>query len=161
MENRYKGITLIELVIYLSLFTLVVMVIVQFFAMVVDKNVHAERMLEQSRNELYISQTINQLSEKLNSINFNNSIAGNDNGKIVFQSGGDNVEIFLQNNVLYLRESNVDYRLSVPQVIVEKFLLETLRNQANEIIGYNITLNLRHNLLNNSVESYQYVFAVN
>lgn len=161
MENRLKGITLVELVLYLALFTMVIGTMVQFFILVVQRNVSAKHNIELSTNALFISQSFNTLEDRVNTINFATSAVGVNNGRFVGNTTEGELIVFVENNTLYISEGGVNTRLSAPNIYVNSFVLNEIRNQANVPIGFNITISLSHLLLDNSNIEYDYVFSIN
>lgn len=161
MENRLKGTTLVELLLYLALFTMVIGTMVQFFILVINRNITAKHNIELSSNALFINQTLNGLEDRVNSINFSTSTTGVPNGRLVLNTTDGELVVFVQNSTLYISDNGQNIRLSNPSVVVNSFTLSDILNQSNIVIGYNINLSLSHQLLDNSNIDFDYVFSVN
>lgn len=169
--KNLAGITLIEVLLYLAIFGLVFMTIIQFFFFLEDSNRLAAETIKIDRNVIFLSQHFED-SFKNNSrviVNpphtgsstatyFDNELVTTDDadGIIVLDPSTDIIDEFnntTTNDVIYRIDSVDNDRITFEKdsTIVEitrddlkvnKFLLESILDKDDNIIGVRITINI-------------------
>ncbi len=161
MLNRFKGVTLIELVLYLTLFSTIILVIAQFFVFVGNKNLSAKHMLTKSRNIIYLNELFSYYRGKTNIIDYSSSTFDNINGKLQIQTADGLVIIEKVGSNIQQTKSGVVSLLNDPQVIIEEFFLTRIVDGNNVNLGANISVKLRHqNLDNQPSDTIEYVYTI-
>ena len=159
MESRktYKAMTLVEILLYLALFSIIITVMVEFFVFVTNKNLDAKYRIEQSRNLILISETLEYWKSKTNSIDYAGSILNSDSGKLVFNTIDSTYAISNEGGILYF-DDGVKTRLSVPHLNIQSFFLTPILNDKDGQIGVKIHIQMRYNLGNIDTESFDFIF---
>lgn len=159
MESKkgYKAMTLVEILLYLALFSIIITVMIEFFVFVTNKNLDAKYRIEQSRNLILISETVDYWKSKTNSINFASSLFNSDSGKLVFSTIDSTISISNEGGILYL-DDGTKTRLSVPHLIIQSFYLTKLQNEKNEDIGVKGTIRINSSLGNIEEDQFDFIF---
>ncbi len=147
MQRRYtniKGLTLIEVVLYLALFGMFFLVMVQFFFFIGDSNQLSGESLKVDRAMIFLSQHFEDSFKNGVSVDEINSIFDNDTGKLsmsVKWPGNQTPEDFeytLTQGVLFAGGTAI----TRGDLQVTKFLLESIEDNADNLVGVKITIGL-------------------
>lgn len=156
-SDRYKGITLIELVLYLALFALIILVMVQFFVFVVNKNVNAQNRLELSKNMVFIYQHMESTNDNPFTIDEVNTVVDPTAGKLsIIQDGVSVTYQVIDGRLNYIKNGNI--LLTIPEVLVGSFGVDTIVNSEGDVISARVTMSLSHKMVENKVEQIEFTF---
>jgi type II secretory pathway pseudopilin PulG len=144
LKSTKKGFTLLETVVYLAIFGVVFITMVQFsFAMGTFSKRNEENILVE-RNTIFINEHIDSQFKIIQSIDANNSIFNNASGRlnIVTQNGA--VSYYIQNNQLFVAVGGNNYTLSTAGSEVTNFYLERVKSiKTGNLIGARLNMTLR------------------
>lgn len=156
MKKFYKAITLVELVLYLALFSLFILVMVQFFVFISNKNVDARNRLDISRTVIFLRQHFAQTESKIQTIDNINSVFDNDNGKLVLNTDDGEREYKLIDNKVYFKNTS-DTLLTPSGVVINKLRFEKQVDSLNNIIGVIVKITITHANVVNYTESFEFL----
>lgn len=155
-KNKYEAITLVELVLYLALFSMVILVMVQFFVFISNKNVDARNRLDISRAVVFLRQHFSQTESKIQSVDNSNSVFDNDNGKLVLNTDDGVREYKLTDNKIYFNNTS-DILLTPSGVIINQLRFEKQVDSLNNIIGVIVKITITHVNVVNYTESFEFL----
>ena len=108
MLLKLKGITLVETLVYLALFGIIFTVMVEFSISIAQSNRSAELRQHLDRAKTFIIEHIDNSFLDTNSIDLNNSVFNNDQGKVRLNNLGY-FEYYLENGVLKFNNTGTVY----------------------------------------------------
>jgi len=133
--KKLKAISIVEVLVYFALFGIIFLAIISFMISVVDNNSIAEQRIDLQKSSIFVMNHLNNSFDLTNSINTDNSIFNNNNGKIVLNLTSGTVQYYVSNNVLHYVENGTDYILTTVDYNITKFYLERVLNGKDELVG--------------------------
>lgn len=133
--KKLKAITIFEVLIYLALFGILFMSIVQFVIAVRDSNLMAETRSELEKASIYTMNHLNSNFALANDINSSESIFENDIGKIRLTLTGKFAEYYITDGVLYFNDNGTVHNITNPDYYFNRFNLEEIENNDAELKG--------------------------
>jgi type II secretory pathway pseudopilin PulG len=140
---RKPALTLIEVIIYLALFAIIFSSIIQIVLSVSEANKNATQRIEVQRNSISFFNHIEKTFSKSNLIDRGASIFNQDQGRIRLTNQPNIYEYYLINGRIYYYENGAPYEMTNGQVYIEKFHLQEVVNNSNQITGVKIYLEIR------------------
>ncbi|HLD03460.1 MAG TPA: type II secretion system protein [Candidatus Dojkabacteria bacterium] len=138
MLLKLKGITLVETLVYLALFGIIFTVMVEFSISIAQSNRSAELRQHLDRAKTFIIEHIDNSFLDTNSIDLNNSVFNNDQGKVRLNNLGY-FEYYLENGVLKFNNTGTVYDITNTKVTVDRFYLEAAQVKT-DTVGIRMTL---------------------
>jgi len=135
---KLKGITLVETLVYLALFGIIFTVMVEFSISIAQSNRSAELRQHLDRAKTFIIEHIDNSFLDTNSIDLNNSVFNNDQGKVRLNNLGY-FEYYLENGVLKFNNTGTVYDITNTKVTVDRFYLEAAQVKT-DTVGIRMTL---------------------
>ena len=140
MVAKEQGITLIEVVIYLALFAILFVVVVEFTLAVSERNRNARARTEVERSLIFALEHIEDAFDNAQSIDAGSSIFHSDNGVLVLTVSGEQVMYSLTADTLEYSRTAGSFNLTGPRISVDVFRLEEILDESSAVIGARITL---------------------
>lgn len=131
MRNRLKGVTLIETMLYIGLFAIIMIIVLNFMLSTQEATLRTNRKSNIHQATEFVTQHINYSFEKAISINSTNSTFGNNQGvlELVFTEGSKQYSVL--NSTLYFD----GVPITPPTMSVDTFSLDPIYKGVETIIG--------------------------
>ena len=145
MRNKFKGITLVESLIYLALFGVFFLTVMQFLFYLQNFTNNAESRLLLNQNSIFISEHLKETFKNAKSIDTINSQLDQDLGKIRIQNNDNTYVEYLVN------QNRIDFKdnlgnlipLSQTKIGINKLNFQTITDQGgSKIISVRVILEL-------------------
>ena len=147
MKNRLKGLTLIETVLYIGLFSIILLMVISFMLMTQESASNTESTESLYDSSQFITQHINYTFENAQSVDDTNSLFNIDSGKLTLDIDTLTKTYEMQNQQIYYDGVPV----SPPSITVEKFYLTPIYKET-EITAVRINILLRDKVNTNRTE---------
>lgn len=148
--------TLVELILYLALFSVIILSMVQFFVFVSNKNVDARNRIELSRNVIFVREHFTQVERSITGFNDGSSVYDSDSGRVVFTtSNGDVSYTRSGGDIIYNR--GTDITLTPDGVVVQKFRATKHVDTDSNTVGVTISITLGHSNVVGYTESFEFL----
>lgn len=156
MKNRLKGITLIESLVYIGLFAIIIIMILNFMLSAQESTLRNIR-----KSNLHHSSTlvVQHFEESFNSalrVNDMNSVFEDDNGKLELISEVGAKQYSLINSRLYYD----GVAITPPSISVTRFYLEPVYQGKEDILGVILKVDLISNKDNSLSERINMLFTI-
>jgi len=134
--KTYKGVTLLETLLYIVLFGLVFVSIVEFFLYISLQNRNARISMQLERAVIFVSEHIEDEIQK-STVNPTNSIFDNDSGVLALQpiDSGEPVIYSSEDSKLIITRGSDSSSLLIPYMELRKFRIERVLGTEGEILG--------------------------
>lgn len=142
-NRKYSGITMMESVIYLGMFALLFLTLMQFYFSIGNSNQRASATLKIQRSEIFLSQHIEDIIRKSDSYNSINSITGVDLSTIRFNYGAGYKEYYVDEGILYLDDGTNIYQISPSDLEIAKFRADVIQDSELSIYRIDLTIEIR------------------
>lgn len=154
MRNlRKKGFTILETLLYISLFSFIFVGIIEFTLVTGEFNKSAENIITIERSLMFVTSHINEKFNGASSVNGAASIFMNNNGILNIAKGGIDFRYSILNGRIVLEYNAAQYLLSPIDYWADKFFIEPIINaETLDISGVRITIRLSSLKTNNSRE---------
>ncbi|MCA9379738.1 hypothetical protein KC675_01015 [Candidatus Dojkabacteria bacterium] len=136
-----KGMTLIEVVLYLAIFAMFFIVMINFFFFVQDSNQLSGETLKIDRSTILITQHFEDSFKQSDSVGIN-TIPDIDNGTLELLGDVD-VTYSILDSRLQFDNSESTKPITRSDIQVTKFLLEEILDNSDTVIGVKITVGIR------------------
>jgi hypothetical protein len=144
MTKKLKAITLTETLVYIAIFSIFMLTMMQFFISIQINQDKVYKEMELEMNKIFL---INHFEENLKD-NFIfdsiNSIINGDKDTLVFRNQGGNIQYKISNNDLILERVGVEEKISNRKASIQSFYIEPILNKENEIIAVKINFVIQH-----------------
>jgi type II secretory pathway pseudopilin PulG len=138
MKNKLKGVTLLETVLYIGLFSIILFIVVNFMLTAQESSRRTNESERLHRTKHFISQHIDYSFQNSDEIDETNSIFDNDLGKLTLT-----IDTLPKSYELVNDELIYDgIPISSPYISVERFLITPIYEDI-EIVGIKIDILLR------------------
>ncbi len=131
MKNRLKGITLVETVLYIGLFSSIIIIVLNFMLSTQEATQRTNIKSHLSTASEFVSQHINYSFNKTISVNENTSIFNNDQGVLDLHLIDGDKQYTLSNSRIYFDGTPI----TPSNISVTKFSLEPIYKGTDLIIG--------------------------
>lgn len=138
MKNKYKlkGLTLMETVLYIGLFSIIMLVVINFMLSIQEANGRIQRRANIHQSSEFIEQHLNYSFAKTKSIDATKSIFDNNNGEIVLLlNDGEHTYSLTNEKIIY--DSTPITPVSIK---IKKFFVEPIYNKKNLIVATRIAI---------------------
>lgn len=139
-----KGITLIEVIVYLAIFGIFFTTIMQFYFSLSEYNRLASERSELQKSIILIDQHLNQSIKEADSIDDANSLFNNPDGILRFTLAGGYYEYNIINSRLNFDNNGTDFYLIDPQQVINSFTVSAVEDSDEEIVGVKIVLEISY-----------------
>ncbi|HRN86411.1 MAG TPA: prepilin-type N-terminal cleavage/methylation domain-containing protein [Candidatus Dojkabacteria bacterium] len=145
-KKKLKGMTLIEVLLYLAIFGMFFVVIINYFFFVQDNNQLSGEALKIDRGVILLSQHFEDSFERTSSIG-GSTIFNNNNGAL-YLTGPSNINYTVSDFAtsdarLQFFDGAITKQITRNDVEVTKFLLEEILDNSDTNIGVEITVGIR------------------
>lgn len=130
-NNRLKGVTLIETMLYIGLFSVIIIIVLNFMLATQEASMRNNRRGNLNQSSEFITQHINYSFDKALSINEINSTFNNDLGVLEFQFSDGYKQYSILNNTLYFDSIPI----TPPSIIVSSFFLEPIYDNNGSLLA--------------------------
>lgn len=138
--KKLRGMTLIEVVLYLAIFALFFIVMINFFFFVQDSNQLSGETLKIDRSVILLTQHFEDSFKRTNSVG-SGTVPNVDHGTLEL-IGDVNVEYYWLDSRIYFDNSGSINPITRNDVKVTKFLLEEILDNSDTVIGVEITVEI-------------------
>lgn len=150
-KQKYKGITLIEVVVYLALFALIFVGVVQFLIAVADNNTFTQNRIEIDRYKIYLYQHLEESLDWASQVDGVSSTFDSDNGVLVLKDTSvvpeETLTYSLNSGKVEVNRGGVILPVTPANVTVSKLRFEDLLDNQGNVVGVVVTTDFS---LNNS-----------
>lgn len=141
--RKYKGITLIESTVYLGIFAMLFLAMMQFYFTIGTSNQRSSAQTTLQKNKIFLSEHTELTIRDSDGLDVANSIIETDSSSVRFHQGDSYVEYYVIDGVLYLDDGNVATRLTPPTVEVERFRADLTQDSDNTLYYLQLQIDLR------------------
>jgi type II secretory pathway pseudopilin PulG len=134
MKNKLKGLTLLETMLYIGLFSIIIIIVLNFMLSTQEATLRTQRRANLYQTSTFIMEHISDTVGKAESIDIGNSIFSDSNGKLTIVIQGETKEYTFEDSKLYYD----GILLSPASVIVRNFYLYPIYKGADKVIGVKI-----------------------
>jgi len=138
--KKLKAITLVESTIYLALFGIMFIAIMQFVITMRDNNRVAIEKVDLERVVIFLTNHISDTTKNATSIDEANSVFALNDGKLRIIKEGNNYEYKLENGSLIYTDNTTPIMILDPDYKVTRFYLEKIYNNQNSLLGTRLEL---------------------
>jgi len=150
-KKKLKGISLIEVLIYLAIFSLIFGVIIQYMLSVSENNRKTFLKRDAGNTTIFVSEHLKIDFALATSIDTVNSTFNNSNGKIRLLLPSGYVEYTVLNNRINVNKNGVNNYITTNKFYVTNFYVEQVLSQSNTLAGARFTIDFYP--LKNSISS--------
>lgn len=150
VKTKFKALTLVEVVVYLALFGILSLVIVQFFVRIYEYQKDLESKEELYKAMLFTNEHLSQSFEEYESVNGASSVFSSDNGILRLEDGADYLVYSVDNLHLTVDKNGIESNITNSDIYVTKFFLEDIVYESG-IVGVNVEIIFFDSNNNNSV----------
>lgn len=137
--NKYRGVTLLETLIYIGLFGVVFITLIQFMISIGDNNQDVAERTDAARYKLFLYEHIEESIDWTVSINEVNSIFDVPNGILYLDNGADYIEYELSNGQLIVeRSGGIPIAITPANISVTSFTIDELYGIDSQLIGVEV-----------------------
>jgi len=161
--KKYKAVTLVETLVYIGVFGIVFIVIMQFVIMMSDNNRLTQQRLETSRSKLFLYEHLEKSFLDADDLSSVETVFDNDNGilTITDQSISEDLKYEIVNgSLVFTRGSNNTVDLNSSNIIVSKFYLEDILDVDSTVIGVDVLLGFSYRGSPNISESIHHLYKL-
>lgn len=138
-----KGFTLIEAIVYLALFGIVFLTIVQFTFAMAAQNKDNEDQIIVEREVIFLNEHLNESFTNTQSINEGSTVFNNDTGSLFLTTSSGLISYTIVDGSLIFNSGSVTEQLTSVGIRIDKFHLERVRSaKTGNLIGARIELAL-------------------
>ena len=140
--RKLKGITIAETLIYLALFGIIFIAIVEFFITMRDNNRITIEKINLEKVTLYLTNHISDGFKNSIGIDENNSVFAQDASKIRILKNGKYIEYSLQNNSIIYSDNGTVLTILDPDYRVTRLFMEKILNDKNILQGIRLEMTI-------------------
>lgn len=138
MKNRLKGVTLIETMLYIGLFSVIIIIVLNFMLSTQEATLRNSRKNDVHQSYEFITQHINYSFNKALSIVEGGSSFGNNQGILQLQFSDGNMQYYVTDNTLFFD----GIPITPESITVNSFSLEQVFDRDNIMIGVRFSIQL-------------------
>lgn len=142
-NKNYKGMTLIEILIYLAIFAAIFTVIIQYALATMSSNQKSEYKYELASSSAYLHEHFNTSFFSSTSTDEFSSVFYNDNGKLTLNGSSGNYTYYIDSGMLYFNRAGTVNAVTPSSLYITKFYVSPIRNNDNVIIAIEITTGIQ------------------
>lgn len=156
MKNRLKGVTLLETVIYIGLFSLVIVMVLSFMLSTTESTTRTMRRSILYQSMEFVIGHIDDTLSKSNLISTTNSVFDDTNGILEINISGEAKQYTLVDSRIYYD----GVPITSTSVVVENFELHPSTNGNGDVIGITVISTLRSVKDNSLTENINLLFTL-
>ncbi len=157
---RYKkAITLLENTVYLTLFGVAFIVIVQFGIRINEYQRLSLNRGEMQKSLIIINEELLDVAERASTIDQSSDFDLN-NGTLIFNTASGDISFSVQNNRLVRTETADQSIITLQSQIVQEFIFTEIENADNEIIGVELSITLAYDKNPGVTESLSTIYVL-
>lgn len=155
IKDKVSGITLTEVLVYLGVFAIVFLGIIQFLFYVGENNSEAEEKHELQKSIILIDEHLNNSFKASSTINEASSIFANDNGTIRLEEAATYIEYSIVNGRLNFNNNGVSTSVSPAIYDITKFRLEKILDSQDNLVGVRVEYEIVSTKNSNLIREFQ------
>jgi hypothetical protein len=157
-KNKY-AMTFIEVLLYLGLFSVFFIAMLQLLFFIRDKHETASQNMKLQRNKMFIYEHLNQSFQEASDIDDANSLFNDNNGTLqLINPDGSILNYELESQILKVDRAGVVSSISYPEYQVEQFNLEPVTTDS-DVTGIKATITLDNEKIDTEV--WEMLFMLN
>lgn len=156
MKSKLKGITLVESLVYIGLFSIIIIMILNFMLTTQEGTLRNIRKSNLHHSSTLIVQHFEESFDTVLSVNETNSIFDNDNGRLELLFDTGLKQYTLVNSRLYFDT----VAITPPSLSITKFNLTPVYQGGTDILGIILSLDLVSNKDNSLTEEINMLFTI-
>jgi type II secretory pathway pseudopilin PulG len=149
-KTKLRALTLVEVVVYLALFGVLSLVIVQFFVRIYEYQKDLESKEDLYKALLFTNEHIAKSFEEYESVNAVSSIFSNDAGVLRLENSAEYIIYSTANLHLIANRDGVESHLTNSDIYVTKFFIEEIVYDS-EVVGVDVEIDFIDSNNNNSL----------
>lgn len=158
--KKLKAITLVEQLLYLGLFGLIFVVIIEFSIDVTNNNIAARYRNHLERSNVFVYEHFEDSFFKASTIDINNSTFVNNNGKIRLLNSAIYYEYRIQNGRLIFSNNGVENYITPPDIVLDKLYFTQVYAPDDSLIGSKVEIIFRNSKQNNITKNFETLFEL-
>ncbi len=160
-KKKKKGITLIETLLYLSLFGMFFVTILEYVFAITEFNRFADQRNEIQKNVIYLDQHLKDSFVVADSIDTGQTTFSNNSGKLrLTTTGGAFYEYNIVNQRLQFNKNGTLFFLTKPEHIISRFNLEPVTNAEGTTVAVKVIIDLAYNKKTDLFESMESLYTL-
>lgn len=156
-RKQLKAISIFEVLIYLALFGIVFIAVVQFVIAVRNSNLMAEQRTDLEKTAIYMMNHLNSSFVLANDISSDtNTVYEQDNGRIRLLLTSSYLEYYLENGSLVFNNNGTTHNITNPDFSISRFYLEEILNNDGELKGVRcniIIVSIKDNTVSKTIQT--------
>lgn len=138
MRNRLKGITLIETVVYIAIFSIIIFMILNFMLTTQESTQRTERRAMLYKTSQFLVQHLEDSFDSVINIDTNNSIFNSNQGVLEMIYDTESKQYYISDSTMYYN----GIAISPDSVNVSSFNIEPVYQENTEVIGVRVNIDL-------------------
>ena len=143
MDYSQRGVTLIEVVLYIALFALMFFSVVQFMMAVSEKNQVAKGRNKIETGLIAVTQHLENSFAQADSVDDANCVFESNPGVLRLNTASGVIEYSVSGQKLLYDESGVSFDLTESEIAVTEFYLQEVLDKSSQVTGVRLTLTLQ------------------
>lgn len=139
-RTTFRGITLVETMLYITIFGLIFLSIMYFFFSISDSNTKGEAIININKSEIFLNQHLNNTFSDTISIDTLASVFGDDQSSVTLNTTSGVVVYKILDNSIYYEVNSQDYLLTNPSIKVDSFYLDQVEKIDGSVIGVKVRI---------------------
>lgn len=139
-QSLKSGFTLIETLMYVGIFAVFFITVVQFSLNIQDNNLIATYRKVVATNSVYVANHLQDSFKNSTSVNTTTSVFDVTNGRLRIENGSNFYDYSLSNSILFVNINGTSYQLLYDDVQVTGFLVEKVVDSTSQIIGVRLSI---------------------
>lgn len=158
--RKLKAITLVEQLVYLGIFGIFFIVVIEFAIDISSNNLAAKYRNMLERSNIYTYEHFEDSFYKADTIDPGNTTFNSDMGKIrlIRSIDGSYFDYKIQNSRLYFTSESGSNYLTNPNVIIDKLLFTPVYAPDNSLIGSKVEITFRNSKKSNITKNFETLF---
>lgn len=140
--TKSNGFTLFEVLLYVALFGIIFVTILQYATTIAIFNVSARDRTAIGKQVLFINEHIRDSTDTANAIEEAQTVFRLDNGAIQFTTAAGTLRYRLQNGNLLFFDGTDEESITDPYCRADRFYIEPIRNADTELIGFRLQMTI-------------------
>lgn len=142
-DHDYKAITLMESTIYLGMFALLFVTMMQFFFTIGSANQRSSGTVNLQRFKIFLTQHLEDTIRNSDGFDETNSTTEQDISTLRFFYGAGYKEYYVSNGTLYITNGTNAYPVTSPSVNVSKFRADVIQDSGGKMYRMDLIFELQ------------------
>ena len=156
MKNKLKGVTLVETMLYIGIFSIFIFTIINFMLSTQEATSNNNEKNKLNATTEYLSQHFSDSFEKELSVNEELSVFNTDNGVLLLTFLNGENQYTLSNSTIYFN----GIAITPPEQLVTQFRLEPMYKSTDKLVGMRISLVIQSKKTPNLTENLNIIKVV-